>query len=117
MRLLILSSILLGMLFSNTVFAQDAAQKAAHEAAINSQIVVDAYSKTVTPSGSLFRDKEFETSSEQWFNGDLEVAKIVFASSPLNESSFSWLGRRHGFMGNYAKSIEVFVPITLFAIP
>jgi hypothetical protein len=109
MRLLILPIVLMGMMTSaNTALAQDAEQKAAHEAAVNNSIVIDAFSKTVTPSGSLYRDKVFETSSKQWFNGDLEVAKVVFAPSPLKESSFSWLGRRHGFMGNYAKSIEVF---------
>ena len=103
MRLLILPIFLIGLVTSgNAALAKDAEQKAVHDAAVNNPIVIDAFSKTITPSGSLYRDKVFETSSNQWFNGDLEVAKIVFAASPLKESSFSWLGRRHGFMGNYA---------------
>lgn len=71
-------------------------------------IVVAAYAKNATPSGLSFQDKKFEQSSEQWFNKDLEVANIVFNSAPLKESSYSWRGRREGFLGNYAKSIEIF---------
>ena len=71
-------------------------------------IVKAAYAKNTTPSGVIYRDKEFQNSSKEWFKGDLEVANIVFASAPHKESSFSWRGRREGFMGNYAKAIEIF---------
>lgn len=71
-------------------------------------LVIAAYAKSVTPSGAEYRDKEFSTSSQQWFDGDLEVANIVSASAPLKESSYSWRGRREGFLGNYAKAIEIF---------
>lgn len=78
-------------------------------------IVMAAHAKTETPSGLVYRDKEFQQSSGQWFNQDLEVANIVYNSAPLKESSYSWRGRREGFLGNYAKAIEIFTEgMTLF---
>lgn len=74
----------------------------------NNPVVVAAYAMSQSPSGVQFREKTFERSSKQWFDGDLETANIVFASSPEKESSYSWRGRREGFMGNYAKAIEIF---------
>ncbi len=74
----------------------------------NDPIVVDAHAKSATPSGVPYREKEFNTSTKEWFDGDLETANIVFASAPLKESSYSWRGRREGFLGNYAKAIEIF---------
>ncbi len=71
-------------------------------------IIKAAYARSSTPSGVPYRDKVFSKSSKQWFDGDLEVANIVFGLSPLKESSYSWRGRREGFMGNYAKAIEIF---------
>jgi len=71
-------------------------------------LVIAAYEKTATPSGMKYRDKEFDRSSKQWFAGDLEVANTVSASAPLKESSYSWRGRREGFLGNHAKAIEIF---------
>ncbi|MCC3859636.1 hypothetical protein [Pseudemcibacter aquimaris] len=71
-------------------------------------LVTAAYAKTATPSGVPYREKDMGPNSQDWFEGDLETANIVFASSPLEESSYSWRGRREGFMGNYAKAVDIF---------
>lgn len=71
-------------------------------------LVKAAYAKTMTPSGVSYSDKTFQPSTKQWFEGDLAAAEIVFASAPLKESSYSWKGRREGFLGNYAEAVEIF---------
>lgn len=101
MRLLLIPVIILG-------FIASANNIAAQEQLMQDPIVIAAYEKTMTPSGLDYRDKIFGDSGKKWFAGDLEVANIVFASSPTKESSFSWRGRREGFLGNYAKAIEIF---------
>ncbi len=109
MQRLIISVIFLSFTCGTTwSAAQDAPQSEAHDKAISDPIVIDAYAKVSTPSGSAYREKEFETATKRWFEGDLEVANVVFNASPLEESSFSWKGRREGFLGNYAKAIEIF---------
>lgn len=71
-------------------------------------LVQAAYAKTSTPSGVAYRDKNMGANGQGWFEGDLETANVVFTSSPLKESSYSWRGRREGFMGNYAKAVDIF---------
>ena len=101
MRLLLLP-LIMGGLIAGTY------SSLAQTTVADNPIVKAAYAKNMTPSGVIYRDKEFQNSSKQWFNGDLEVANVVFASAPYKESSFSWRGRREGFLGNHAKAIEVF---------
>ena len=109
MRRLTISAIFLSFLCgASWGAAQDALQSEAHDTAISDPIVIEARAKVSTPSGVAYREKEFETSSKEWFDGDLEVANIVFKAAPLKESSFSWKGRREGFLGNYATAIEIF---------
>lgn len=108
MKLLALPLVIGGLIAgAGTSFAQTAVS--------DDPLVVEAYAKSATPSGSPYRNKEFSTSSMRWFNGDLDVANVVAASAPLKESSYSWRGRREGFLGNYAKAIEIFTEgISLF---
>lgn len=74
----------------------------------NDPVVRAAYAMTRSPSGVEFRDMEMDPFSKEWFDGDLETANIVYTSAPLKEGSYSWRGRREGFMGNYAKAIDIF---------
>lgn len=101
MRHLLFSIMMLG-------FFATAPNVMAQDTVMDNPIVKAAYGKTSTPSGVEYSDKVFDESSSKWFKGDLEVANIVFASAPTKESSFSWRGRREGFLGNYAKAIEIF---------
>lgn len=39
---------------------------------------------------------------------DLQVAQASFEAAPHREESYIWLGRRHGYLGDYQKAIEVF---------
>lgn len=101
MRLYLLPMVIAGFLtgisngFTQTVSLDDPVVKAAYE-------------MTVTPSGVPYRDKVMHASSKQWFDDDLATAQVIFDGAPYEESSYSWLGRRHGYMGNYAKAIEIF---------
>ncbi len=107
MKQLILPALVGGLMFgASMASAQDIV--ASEIDVSDDPIVVAANAKSMSPSGVPFRDKEFATSTKEWFDGDLETASIVFASAPLKESSYSWRGRREGFMGNYAKAIEIF---------
>lgn len=107
MRLLILS-VVAGLIYLNAQGALAQDFNAADIDVSNDPIVVAANAMTQSPSGVQFRDKEFDPSSKQWFDGDLETANIVFASAPFKESSYTWRGRREGFLGNFAKAIEIF---------
>lgn len=104
MRILFLPMVLGGLLTSAIgANAQEMMEKRSDD-----PLVQAAYAKTETPSGVPYRDKDMGENSQDWFEGDLEVAKIVFGTSPLKESSYSWRGRREGFMGNYAEAINIF---------
>lgn len=104
MRSLLLPLVIGGLVASAvSTHAQDILEKKSDD-----PLVQAAYANTATPSGVPYRDKDMGANSEDWFKGDLEVANIVFASSPLEESSYSWRGRREGFMGNYAKAVDIF---------
>ena len=75
----------------------------------NDPIVVAANAVTQSPSGVSYSDKKFSNpATKEWFYEDLATANIVFASAPYKESSYSWRGRREGFLGNYAKAVEIF---------
>ncbi|MBT5074391.1 MAG: hypothetical protein HOJ34_10775 [Kordiimonadaceae bacterium] len=97
--------ITLPLIFTGFIAAQFSASA---QSVMDDPLVVAAYAKTATPTGVQYSDKIFAESSKQWFVGDLEIANIIYASAPLKESSYSWKGRREGFMGNYAKAIEIF---------
>ena len=101
MKLLILTMIM-GGLVVGTIAAS------AQSPVADDPLVKAAYAKTMTPSGVSYSDKPFQPSTKQWFEGDLAAAEIVFSSAPLKESSYSWKGRREGFLGNYAKAVEIF---------
>ncbi|MDG1996204.1 MAG: hypothetical protein P8J14_06910, partial [Emcibacteraceae bacterium] len=104
MRFLTLPLICGGLMASSfAVNAQDAL-----EAKSDDPLVVAGYAKSASPSGVAYRQKDMGANSQDWFNGDLAASKVVFASSPLEESSYSWRGRREGFMGNYAKAVDIF---------
>lgn len=107
MRLLIFSAVL-GLFCLNAHRANAQEIIAADIDVSNDPTVLAAYAKSQSPSGVIYRDKEFDQSSKQWFDGDLETANIVYVSAPFKESSYSWRGRREGFLGNYAKAIEIF---------
>ncbi|MCP5380803.1 MAG: hypothetical protein H6912_00405 [Kordiimonadaceae bacterium] len=81
---------------------------AAQSPVADDPLVIAAFAKSETPSGVAYREKEFDHSSKEWFDGDLNTANIVYTSAPLKESSYSWRGRREGFLGHYAKAIEIF---------
>ena len=104
MRILLLPLVFGGLMASAIgVQAQENLEKRS-----NDPLVQAAYAMTETPSGVPYRDKDMGANSQDWFEGDLEVAQIVFGTSPLEESSYSWRGRREGFMGNYAKAVDIF---------
>lgn len=98
--------LLIPLMFTGFIAGQISAS--AQSPVMDDPLVIAAYAKTETPTGVQYRDKIFQESSKRWFEGDLAAANIVYASAPLKESSYSWKGRREGFMGNYAKSIEIF---------
>lgn len=75
---------------------------------IDSPLVKEAFARTQTPSGVSYGEKKFKPATKEWFEGDLAASEVVFASAPLKESSYSWKGRREGFLGNYAKAVEIF---------
>lgn len=101
MRLYLLPMVMAGFLTGTTVGVTQ-------DTILEDPIVKAAYAVTGTPSGVAYRDKILEPASKQWFDDDLSTAQTVFDSAPYEESSYSWLGRRYGYMGNYAKAIEIF---------
>ncbi len=107
MRALILP-VVIGLIFGSTAGGYAQVNTTSETKVSDNPVVLAAYAVTSTPSGVVFRDKEFNQFSKKWFDGDLATANSVFASAPLKESSYSWRGRREGFLGNYAKAIEIF---------
>lgn len=71
-------------------------------------VVKEAYAKTQTPTGRLFRDINFNADTKARLEKDVEIAKATMAIAPEREESYHWLGRRYGYLGRNAEAIEVF---------
>lgn len=83
--------------FSSMLFAQS-----------HDDIVKAAYAMTHTPTGNKFREIKYSPEVQAMLEKDLEIAKAVMAVAPEREDSYSWLGRRYGYLGDFPKAIEVF---------
>ncbi|WP_417449963.1 tetratricopeptide repeat protein [Kordiimonas sp.] len=58
--------------------------------------------------GTPLRKPAFSENTLKQLEEDLEIAKARLRIAPNREDSYIWLGRRHGYLGDYAKAVEVF---------
>ena len=61
-----------------------------------------------TLTGNPIRQPAWSASTRSRLEKDLEIARAVFDVAPDREDSYIWLGRRHGYLGQYREAIRVF---------
>ena len=71
-------------------------------------VVKAAYAMTHTPTGRAFREMRFSPQTQAFLQKDLAIAKATMEIAPEREDSYSWLGRRYGYLGQLPEAIEVF---------
>ncbi|WP_417464146.1 hypothetical protein [Kordiimonas sp.] len=58
--------------------------------------------------GTPLRTPDFSQETFKRLSEDLAIAEARMRIAPDREDSFIWLGRRHGYLANYEKAVEVF---------
>jgi tetratricopeptide (TPR) repeat protein len=97
MKRIFLSVILSSFVWVNALYGQS-----------HDEVVVAAYAMTHTPSGIEFKETKYSPTTQAMLELDLEIAKVAFQVAPDREDSYSWLGRRYGYLGMLPEAIGVF---------
>ena len=71
-------------------------------------VIKAAYAMTHTPSGQAFKETKYAPATQERLETDLKIAKAAMEIAPDREESYSWLGRRYGYLGMLPEAIEVF---------